>query len=438
MSEYASRQYPALPNGLAERLRRSDKTDNKQRNEVLYQAGEVADNLFVVQRGVVYSRRRDKTMTLVDHVFHPGQMLGIEAAVRGRNYSSDAVAANEVEIVRFNRKEINDLTSLYPLYFMQLVTYHIRELEELQDRFKLPIAQRVEIALDEFKNGNKRVCVDQSVIAERSGVDRRYVNATLANKGIIWEEVVDLSLLRVSKTTIETIEKLVKKYLIKTKKEEGFMGKIVAEANTSINVVRLVMNQMGVHESDFDLTESERTRMRILRTIEKCKDISGKVNVTQAYIANRVGVSVETVIKALRSSGQDWTELTGKDSRDVNTRVIDVLEEYKDDSGRVRFSKNLLALAAGVSERTFVYALQDLQINWSDIAPRRSKKRPTPETIKKVKDGIASMSDDNGLVSLTREDFSRNLGIHRNTVTNVLSALNLRWRDIADPRVYKE
>lgn len=438
MIDKGQRPYPPLPEGLAERMRTSAEVIQRPRNDILYAEGDRANEMYVVRRGVVFSRRTSDTRNIINHVFHPGQIVGVESIEEEKKYTSTAIAANDIEIVSFSSGEINGLISLYPLYFMHVMTYHIRELERMQDLLKQPVSKRIIVAIDEFRNGNNRVCVDQSVLADRVGSDRPTVNSALANAGVVWEEVADLSLLRVNAAMREKAEELIKKFHRKTIKENDFMNQIMAESGLDMNTVRLVMDTMGIDESDFDRPRRERTLLRVLRTIDKCKDISGRVNVTQDYIADIVGVSVRIVKTSIKDAGLDWNTLVGKGHKDANTKVLETLEKYKDENGKVRVSKKLLAQAAGISERKFTYALEDLQIDWSKISTRKAYKQMTPETVGKVEKGIAAMKAENGRIPLTRTQFAKIVGVSPNTVTYVLSSLGLRWRDIADPAVYKD
>lgn len=384
MTENASRIYPAMPNALAERIQKAIPDIHKQRNETIFKAGDSARSLYVVRKGIVFSRQSDEKAqrSFIDHVFHPGQIVGVEAVVSENAYRSTAVSANNSEMVSIHQAEMEALVAEYPLFFLQLVTYHIRELEQLRQRFKLPISERVLVSIEEFRNGNNLVSVDQSVIAERSGgADRSSVNAALSEQGIVWEQIADPSLIRSKEESRRKIESVINKYVRKIKKVPISKSMLAEESGLSVSTVSSVMNEMGITIEDLSLQLSEYNAVRILRTIAKYRDEAGNISRSAVYIAEELGISISTIRRVLVEKGIRWDDYKKASSSNKHhmwhvsksERVLLAIKETKNSDGYVDVSQGELARIAGVGRTTLWRVLSKEGLSWDQLTGKQGK-----------------------------------------------------------------
>ncbi len=396
MRELGSRRYPAMPEGLVVRLD-SKKIIRRERNDAIYQAGENADGLFLVKKGIVFSRQKSGfyERSLVNHVAHTGEFFGLESINPKSLYNADAVSANDSETIKIRQRELKELIATYPLYFLQLVTYNIRELELFSERLKLSASETVLLSIEDFRNGNNRISVDQSVIAERAGVTRGSVVNALSEAGIVWEDNVDPSLLRISQETRKKVEELIRNGLKFSTSGREVIHQIATELEINAGTIELVMNSMHIDESDFGMPLEEVTSRRLSRVVEE-------------------------------------------EPLDRTKRVLQILDILKDENGKLSITRKELLELTGVSNRTLQIIFREQDLDWGDLTYRKSEREVSPEVINKVTEEIDALRGEHGRVTLSQADFAVRVGLNPASVTRALSQLGLRWRDIADPSVYKK
>lgn len=160
-------------------------------NQELYKAGDQADNLYVVNKGLLISRREEGNARVIDTIAHPGSLIGFESLESHPEepeiYASMAFAPIESEVIGIPASTIQEIMSKFPhtaFDLLQLLAQQNRSQAQLHTRFTDTSQNKTTImhilkSTEELMGEHMTVPVNQSDQAGRVGIGRQELSRWL-------------------------------------------------------------------------------------------------------------------------------------------------------------------------------------------------------------------------------------------------------------------